>query len=189
MFVYLAVAEHSECVTVRDSFCHLLLTTILGGSKAQCVQLADKVPKLKLQSHATNPRMADSIKSPLLLIHGDADNNPGTHTMQVRTHGRLHQNMNSQIFLASALSGAAPCGVCRVPLRMPHPHCRARSGIIHRPAYHMKRTLQSERFYAALKGHGCPTRLVLLPHESHGYGERAGDCTCTLHLACGFLWR
>lgn len=23
--------------------------------------------------------------------------------------------------------------------------------------------------YAALKGHGCVTRLVLLPHESHGY--------------------
>jgi hypothetical protein len=56
--------------------------------------------------------MADLIKAPLLLIHGDADNNPGTHTMQ------------------------------------------------------------SERFYAALKGHGCPTRLVLLPHESHGYGAR-----------------
>ena len=29
--------------------------------------------------------------------------------------------------------------------------------------------LQSERMYAALKGHGCVTRLVLLPHESHGY--------------------
>ncbi len=28
--------------------------------------------------------------------------------------------------------------------------------------------LQSERFYAALKGHGAPARLVLLPHESHG---------------------
>lgn len=29
--------------------------------------------------------------------------------------------------------------------------------------------LQSERFYSALQGHGCPARLVLLPHESHGY--------------------
>lgn len=29
--------------------------------------------------------------------------------------------------------------------------------------------MQSERFYAALKGHGVVTRLVLLPHESHGY--------------------
>lgn len=53
---------------------------------------------------------ADKIKAPLLLVHGDADNNPGTHTMQ------------------------------------------------------------SERFYAALKAHGAPARLVLLPHESHSYG-------------------
>ncbi len=29
--------------------------------------------------------------------------------------------------------------------------------------------MQSERFYAALKGHGAPCRLVILPHESHGY--------------------
>ena len=28
---------------------------------------------------------------------------------------------------------------------------------------------QSERFFAALKGHGAPARLVMLPHESHGY--------------------
>jgi dipeptidyl aminopeptidase/acylaminoacyl peptidase len=26
--------------------------------------------------------MADLITKPLLLVHGDADNNPGTHTMQ-----------------------------------------------------------------------------------------------------------
>ena len=32
--------------------------------------------------------------------------------------------------------------------------------------------VQSERFYAALKGHGATTRLVLLPHESHGYSAR-----------------
>lgn len=29
--------------------------------------------------------------------------------------------------------------------------------------------MQSERMYAALKGHGAPCRLVILPHESHGY--------------------
>ena len=29
--------------------------------------------------------------------------------------------------------------------------------------------LQSERMYAALKGHGCKARLVVLPFESHGY--------------------
>lgn len=52
---------------------------------------------------------ADKIKSPLLLIHGQADNNSGTFP------------------------------------------------------------LQSERFYAALKGHGAITRLVLLPFEAHTY--------------------
>lgn len=52
---------------------------------------------------------ADKIKEPLLLIHGEADNNSGTYPMQ------------------------------------------------------------SERFYSALKGHGATTRLVMLPHESHGY--------------------
>ncbi len=52
---------------------------------------------------------ADKIKAPLLLIHGDADNNSGTYPMQ------------------------------------------------------------SERFYAALKGQGAPARLVMLPHESHSY--------------------
>ncbi|MEE2753676.1 MAG: prolyl oligopeptidase family serine peptidase [Candidatus Latescibacterota bacterium] len=55
---------------------------------------------------------ADKIESPLLLIHGEADNNSGTFPMQ------------------------------------------------------------SERFYNALRGHGVPTRLVMLPHESHGYRAR-----------------
>jgi dipeptidyl aminopeptidase/acylaminoacyl peptidase len=32
--------------------------------------------------------------------------------------------------------------------------------------------IQSERFYAALKGFGAITRLVLLPNESHGYAAR-----------------
>jgi len=32
--------------------------------------------------------------------------------------------------------------------------------------------MQSERFYAALKGHGAPCKLVILPHESHGYRAR-----------------
>ena len=55
---------------------------------------------------------ADRIKTPLLLIHGEADDNSGTYPMQ------------------------------------------------------------SERFYGALKGHGATVRLVLLPHESHGYRAR-----------------
>jgi len=32
--------------------------------------------------------------------------------------------------------------------------------------------LQSERLYNALKGHGAVARLVMLPHESHGYRAR-----------------
>lgn len=32
--------------------------------------------------------------------------------------------------------------------------------------------IQSERFYAALKGFGATARLVLLPNESHGYAAR-----------------
>lgn len=52
---------------------------------------------------------ANKMKLPLLLVHGEADNNPGTHTMQ------------------------------------------------------------SERYFHALKSFGAPTRLVLLPKESHSY--------------------
>jgi dipeptidyl aminopeptidase/acylaminoacyl peptidase len=55
---------------------------------------------------------ADKIKTPILLIHGEADNNSGTFPMQ------------------------------------------------------------SERFYAALKGHGATVRYVVLPHESHSYRAR-----------------
>ncbi len=32
--------------------------------------------------------------------------------------------------------------------------------------------IQSERYYAALKGHGATVRLVFLPRESHGYAAR-----------------
>jgi dipeptidyl aminopeptidase/acylaminoacyl peptidase len=52
---------------------------------------------------------ADKMDHPLLLVHGEADNNPGTFT------------------------------------------------------------LQSERYFNALKGMGKPARLVILPKESHGY--------------------
>lgn len=55
---------------------------------------------------------ADRIKEPILLLHGEADNNSGTFPVQ------------------------------------------------------------SERFYAALKGHGATVRFTLLPHESHGYAAR-----------------
>ncbi|KAF8394663.1 hypothetical protein HHK36_020879 [Tetracentron sinense] len=55
---------------------------------------------------------ANKIKKPILLIHGEEDNNSGTLTMQ------------------------------------------------------------SDRFFNALKGHGALCRLVLLPFESHGYAAR-----------------
>ncbi len=55
---------------------------------------------------------ADTINEPILLIHGQADNNTGTFP------------------------------------------------------------IQSERLYAALKGFGATSRLVLLPNESHGYAAR-----------------
>jgi dipeptidyl aminopeptidase/acylaminoacyl peptidase len=32
--------------------------------------------------------------------------------------------------------------------------------------------MQSERFYNAIKGHGGTAKLVMLPHESHGYRAR-----------------
>jgi dipeptidyl aminopeptidase/acylaminoacyl peptidase len=32
--------------------------------------------------------------------------------------------------------------------------------------------IQTERFYAALKGHGATVRYVVLPHEAHGYRAR-----------------
>ena len=62
---------------------------------------------------AMSPFMhAEKIDEPILLVHGEADNNSGTFP------------------------------------------------------------LQSERLYGALKGHGATARLVMLPHESHGYRAR-----------------
>ncbi|MDZ4329879.1 MAG: prolyl oligopeptidase family serine peptidase, partial [Flavobacterium sp.] len=52
---------------------------------------------------------ADKMKTPMLLVHGEADNNPGTFT------------------------------------------------------------LQTERYFQALKGLGAPARMVILPKEAHGY--------------------
>lgn len=63
--------------------------------------------------HRMSPfAFAHQMKTPLLLVHGQDDRNPGTHTMQ------------------------------------------------------------TERYYAALKGLGAPVRMVLLPHEGHSYRAR-----------------
>nr|WP_095929561.1 prolyl oligopeptidase family serine peptidase [Flavobacterium sp. ACN2] len=60
--------------------------------------------------NAMSPFMnAEKMKTPILLVHGEADNNPGTFT------------------------------------------------------------LQTERYFQALKGLGAPARMVILPKESHGY--------------------
>jgi dipeptidyl aminopeptidase/acylaminoacyl peptidase len=70
-------------------------------------------------------RYADKITSPILLIHGEQDNNSGTFP------------------------------------------------------------IQSERLYQAIQGNGGTARLVLLPHESHGYAARES----VLHvLAEQFEW-
>ncbi|WP_312399218.1 prolyl oligopeptidase family serine peptidase [Chryseobacterium sp.] len=63
---------------------------------------------------------ADKMKTPMLLVHGDADNNPGTFT------------------------------------------------------------LQTERYFQALKNLGAPVKMVLLPKEAHGYAAKEN----ILHL----LW-
>ncbi|MBK5195175.1 MAG: S9 family peptidase [Proteiniphilum sp.] len=63
---------------------------------------------------------AHKMKTPMLIVHGEADNNSGTHTMQ------------------------------------------------------------SERYFQALKSFGAPVRMVILPMESHGYAAREN----ILHL----LW-
>jgi dipeptidyl aminopeptidase/acylaminoacyl peptidase len=55
---------------------------------------------------------ADKIKTPILFIHGEKDDNPGTFP------------------------------------------------------------IQSQRMYQAVKGNGGDARLVMLPHESHGYRAR-----------------
>ncbi|WP_158727655.1 MULTISPECIES: S9 family peptidase [unclassified Flavobacterium] len=70
---------------------------------------------------AMSPFMnAGKMKTPMLLVHGEADNNPGTFT------------------------------------------------------------LQTERYFQALKGLGAPARMVILPKESHGYAAKEN----ILHL----LW-
>jgi len=71
--------------------------------------------------NAMSPFMtADKMKTPILLVHGEADNNPGTFT------------------------------------------------------------LQTERYFQALKGLGAPARMVILPKEQHAYVAREN----ILHL----LW-
>jgi len=43
-------------------------------------------------------------------------------------------------------------------------------------------TMQSERFYAALRAHGAPCRLVLLPYEGHGYRAEESVMHCLYEM-------
>ena len=73
---------------------------------------------------------------------------------------RCWQRSSRRTPQAALGSGAAPS---------PPPPSLARAGTY---------PLQSERFYQALKGHGAPARLVILPHESHGYQARESILHC-----------
>jgi dipeptidyl aminopeptidase/acylaminoacyl peptidase len=53
--------------------------------------------------------------------------------------------------------------------KMKHPLLLIHGADDNNPGTH---TMQSERYFNALKGFGAPTRLVLLPKESHGYAAR-----------------
>ena len=68
---------------------------------------------------------ANKINEPILLIHGEADNNPGTFP------------------------------------------------------------IQSERLFQAIKGNGGVARLVMLPHESHGYRAASRSCMCLPRCSTG----
>ena len=46
--------------------------------------------------------------------------------------------------------------------------------------------IQSERLFAAIKGHGGTARLCMLPHESHGYRSREGVLQCLAEM-CAWL--
>lgn len=109
---------------------------------------------------------ADKITKPLLLIHGEADNNTGA---RARAPLAAAQSLPQAVVLGGLLgcscqSHWAPAlDLCSVSLRHPRPTTAPRAGTF---------PMQSERFYQALKGHGGTARLVLLPHESHGYSAR-----------------
>ena len=48
--------------------------------------------------------------------------------------------------------------------------------------------IQSQRMFAALKGHGATARLCMLPHESHGYRGRENVQQCLAEM-CAWLDR
>ena len=108
---------------------------------------------------------ADKIKKPLLLIHGEADNNTGA-LPGGGCCAACHMMPSLGIsLLLSQLPSQASCQSIKLPLPA---LCHSTRPVPPAGTFPM----QSERFYQALKGHGGTTRLVLLPHESHGYSAR-----------------
>ena len=156
---------------------------------------------------------AHKMKTPLLLVHGDADNNPGTFTLQTERYFQALKGLGAPVrmvllpkeshgYAANLLthSNLFACGIARsgaynrtltpfgfqseqrnywdipaiynemspfmnadkmkTPLLLVHGDADNNPGTF---------TLQSERYFQALKGLGAPVRLVLLPKESHGY--------------------
>lgn len=108
---------------------------------------------------------ADKIKKPLLLIHGEADNNTGARGRGRGKSARPQPGARCPLLSQppSCLLPARPTGHASLPPAPRSPRTHAAAGTY---------PMQSERFYQALKGHGGTTRLVLLPHESHGYSAR-----------------
>ena len=120
---------------------------------------------------------ADRIKKPLLLIHGADDNNSGTFPLQVLVCPcSVSQWPVYTRFAIMPINALMDCQLCRM-LNLLRGHARAwitsyaPTCRVLKPCAVAHR-LQSERFYAALKGNGAPCRLVILPHESHGYRAR-----------------
>lgn len=109
---------------------------------------------------------ADKIKQPLLLVHGQVSLD-------------LHETDSS--LLSDHCSFASTCmqylgWACHRGVGQGDKRTRTQDDN-NTGTY----PLQSERFYAALKGHGAPARLVLLPHESHGAPRRLlGPGVCKL---------
>lgn len=116
---------------------------------------------------------ADRVKKPLLLIHGDEDNNAGTMTMQV------HFRTIASLFYPSwSLSVLELVYVVRKWLHVTvGKSTRTILSWCWTYAFFCV-IFQSERFFSALKGHGALTRLVLLPLESHGYQGRESVMHC-----------
>lgn len=110
--------------------------------------------------------MADAITKPLLLIHGEEDNNTGTFPLQSeRFYAALKGARAAACLVAAGPSCCCCCLLCRA-----RPWCSRRVRAFVRAGAHPCDSARSACMLHA--GHGSPARLVLLPHEGHGYRAR-----------------